>query len=157
MGLIFINKDKIMKKLENILAENMRRFNTKNLHEQDINDLQNKLGFDSGANRDPRNGNLKNSGKPQDNIIKIDGSEPYVTVTYNDNGQTVAIDFNEYDLTDRIDNYSWDGYIIGTDNTGQEWTVSAQAVDIGGGDYDWEIDWDTIEKDVKYDWNANKK
>jgi hypothetical protein len=46
-----------MKKLENILAENMRRFGTKNLYEVDLNDLENKLGFDSGANRDPRTGN----------------------------------------------------------------------------------------------------
>lgn len=134
-----------MTKLKNILAENMRRFGTKNLSETNLQDLENKLGFDSGANRDPKTGNLKTD-KPQDNIIKIDGSEPYVTVTYNNNGQTVAIDFDDYDLTDRIDNYSWDGYITGTDNTGQEWAVSAQAVDIGGGDYDWEIDWDTIEK-----------
>jgi hypothetical protein len=118
----------------------------KNILEQNLNDLENKLGFDSGDNRNPRTGNLKNSSKPQDKIIKIDGSEPYVTVTYNDNGQTVAIDFNDYDLTDRIDNYSWDGYITGTDNKGQKWAVDAQAVNIGGGDYDWEIDWDTIEK-----------
>lgn len=134
-----------MTNLKNILAENMRRFGTKNLNETNLQDLENKLGFDSGANRDPRTGNLKTN-KPQDNIIKIDGSEPYVTVTYNNNGQTVAIDFDDYDLTDRIDNYSWDGYITGTDNTGQEWAVSAQAVDLGGGNYDWEIDWDTIEK-----------
>ena len=134
-----------MIKLKNLLAENMRRFGTKNLNETNLQDLENKLGFDSGANRDPKTGNLKTN-KPQDNIIKIDGSEPYVTVTYNNNGQTVAIDFDDYDLTDRIDNYSWDGYITGTDNTGQEWAVSAQAVDLGGGDYDWEIDWDTIEK-----------
>ena len=134
-----------MTNLKNILAENMRRFGTKNLNETNLQDLENKLGFDSGANRDPKTGNLKTN-KPQDNIIKIDGSEPYVTVTYNNNGQTVAIDFDDYDLTDRIDNYSWDGYITGTDNTGQEWAVSAQAVDLGGGNYDWEIDWDTIEK-----------
>ncbi len=135
----------MMIKLKTILAENVRRFGTKNLNETNLQDLENKLGFDSGANRDPRTGNLKTN-KPQDNIIKIDGSEPYVTVTYNNNGQTVAIDFDDYDLTDRIDNYSWDGYITGTDNTGQEWAVSAQAVDLGGGNYDWEIDWDTIEK-----------
>jgi hypothetical protein len=134
-----------MTNLKNILAENMRRFGTKNLNETNLQDLENKLGFDSGANRDPKTGNLKTN-KPQDNIIKIDGSEPYVTVTYNNDGQTVAIDFDDYDLTDRIDNYSWDGYITGTDNTGQEWAVSAQAVDLGGGNYDWEIDWDTIEK-----------
>ena len=49
-----------MKKLENILAENMRRFGTKNLHETGLDDLENKLGFNSGANRrDPRTGNLK--------------------------------------------------------------------------------------------------
>jgi hypothetical protein len=49
-----------MKKLENILAENMRRFGTKNLSEQNLDDLENKLGFDSGANRDPKTGNLIN-------------------------------------------------------------------------------------------------
>lgn len=43
---------------KNILAENMRRFKTKNLNEADLSDLENKLGFDSGANRDPRTGNL---------------------------------------------------------------------------------------------------
>lgn len=137
-----------MKKLENILAENMRRFNTKNLNEDD------KSNMDALRKKYPNSFRTDN---PQDNIIKIDGSEPYVTVSYNDNGQTVAIDFEEYDFTDRIDDYAWDVYIIGTDNKGQEWTVSAQAVDLGGGDYDWEIDWDTIEKDVKYDWHANKK
>lgn len=58
-----------MKKLENILAENMRRFKTKNLSEApNLNDLENKLGFDSGANRDPRNGNLV---PPKDLNIKI--------------------------------------------------------------------------------------
>ena len=126
-----------MIKLKNILAENMRRFNTKNLHEDD------KSKMDALRKKYPNNFRTDN---PQDNIIKIDGSEPYVTVSYNDNGQAVTIDFEEYDLTDRIDDYSWDGYITGTDNTGQEWAVSAQAVDLGGGDYDWEIDWDTIEK-----------
>ena len=44
---------------KNILAENMRRFGTKNLTEQNLNDLENKLGFDSGANRDPKTGNMK--------------------------------------------------------------------------------------------------
>jgi len=44
---------------KNILAENMRRFGTKNLHETGLNDLENKLGFDSGANRDPKTGNMK--------------------------------------------------------------------------------------------------
>ena len=126
-----------MIKLKNLLAENMRRFKTKNLNEDD------KSKMDALRKKYPNSFRTDN---PQDNIIKIDGSEPYVTVSYNDNGQTVAIDFEEYDFTDRIDDYAWDVYIIGTDNKGQEWTVSAQAVDLGGGDYDWEIDWDTIEK-----------
>jgi hypothetical protein len=43
---------------KNILAENMLRFGTNNLTEADLSDLENKLGFDSGANRDPRTGNL---------------------------------------------------------------------------------------------------
>ena len=126
-----------MIKLKNLLAENMRRFKTKNLNEDD------KSKMDALRKKYPNSFRTDN---PQDNIIKIDGSEPYVTVSYNDNGQTVAIDFEEYDFTDRIDDYAWDVYIIGTDNKGQEWTVSAQAVDLGGGDYDWEIDWDTLEK-----------
>ena len=46
-----------MKKLENILAENMRRFGTKNLHEAGLDDLE-KIGY--GGERDPRTGgNLK--------------------------------------------------------------------------------------------------
>ena len=45
-----------MKKLENILAENMRRFGTKNLHEAGLDDLE-KIAF--GGERDPRTGNLK--------------------------------------------------------------------------------------------------
>ena len=126
-----------MIKLKNLLAESMRRFKTKNLNEDD------KSKMDALRKKYPNSFRTDN---PQDNIIKIDGSEPYVTVSYNDNGQTVAIDFEEYDFTDRIDDYAWDVYIIGTDNKGQEWTVSAQAVDLGGGDYDWEIDWDTLEK-----------
>ena len=48
-----------MKKLKNILAENMLRFGTKNLNETNLQDLENKLGFDSGANRDPKTGNIQ--------------------------------------------------------------------------------------------------
>lgn len=45
---------------KNILAENMRRFGTKNLTEQPLGfDLEKRLGFDSGANRDPKTGNMK--------------------------------------------------------------------------------------------------
>lgn len=56
---------------KNILAENMRRFGTKNLSETNLQDLENKLGFDSGANRDPRTGNLidtdsNNNGYPDE-------------------------------------------------------------------------------------------
>lgn len=47
-----------MIRLKNILAENMRRFGTKNLSEANLTDLENTLGFDSGANRDPKTGNL---------------------------------------------------------------------------------------------------
>jgi hypothetical protein len=46
-----------MIKLKNILQESMRRVGTKKLHEANLDDLENKLGFD-GANRDPKTGNL---------------------------------------------------------------------------------------------------
>ena len=52
---------------KNILAENMRRFGTKNLSEQNFGDLENKLGFDDGANRDPKTGNLMNPASNQPN------------------------------------------------------------------------------------------
>ena len=60
-----------MIKLKNILAENMRRLGTKNLNETNLQDLENKLGFDSGANRDPKTGNLidtdsNNNGYPDE-------------------------------------------------------------------------------------------
>lgn len=60
-----------MIRLKNILAENMRRFGTKNLSETNLQDLENKLGFDSGANRDPKTGNLidtdsNNNGYPDE-------------------------------------------------------------------------------------------
>jgi hypothetical protein len=110
-----------------------------------------KLGSTSDANRitggqrDPKTGNLINNA-PKDNIIKIDGSEPYVTVTYNDGGNTVVIKFDDYELHDRVNANVWVGTIEGTDNKNQAWRVDAEAVELGGGDYDWEIDWDTIEK-----------
>ena len=114
---------------KNILAENMRRFGTKNL----TNSQKSRLNENEGP-------------LPKDNIIKIDGSEPYVTVTYNDNGNTVVIKFDDYELHDRVNANVWVGTIEGTDNKNQAWQVDAEAVELGGGDYDWEIDWDTIDK-----------
>jgi len=60
----------MMIKLKTILAEIMQQFN-KNLNETNLQDLENKLGFDSGANRDPRTGNLidtdsNNNGYPDE-------------------------------------------------------------------------------------------
>jgi hypothetical protein len=60
---------------KNILAENMLRFGTKNLSEQNLEDLENKLGFDSGANRDPRNGNLINPDSDINNDGYTDSTE----------------------------------------------------------------------------------
>lgn len=45
-----------MIKLKNILAENVRRFGTKNLNETNLTDLE-KIQFDS--DRDPKTGNVK--------------------------------------------------------------------------------------------------
>ena len=104
---------------KNILAENMKRFGTKNLKEQ---------------------------GAPVDNVIKISGSEPYYTVIYKDGGEQVQIDFDDYEVMDRIDTYTSDMNVTGTDNKGQTWSVMAAAVAAGGGDYDWDFEWDTIEK-----------
>ena len=95
---------------------------------------------------------ITESQPPQDKIINIDGSLPYVTVVYQENpgaegmAHRVSIDFEDYELTDRVDDYAWHGYLTGVDQNGEEWAVDAEAVTIGGGDYDWYVDWDTIEK-----------
>ncbi len=73
---------------KNILAENMRRFGTKNLSETNLQDLENKLGFDSGANRDPKTGNLSNNG-PNQNQTK-----------YTNKGLAQKAYDKLYDLTD---------------------------------------------------------
>ena len=64
-----------MIKLKNILAENMRRFGTKNLSEANLQDLENTLGFDSGANRDPKTGNLIAPDTDQNNNGYPDSTE----------------------------------------------------------------------------------
>ena len=65
-----------MKKLENLLAANMRRFGTKNLSEANLTDLENTLGFDSGANRDPKTGNLINT--TNNLMIVFSGNEKFM-------------------------------------------------------------------------------
>jgi len=94
---------------------------------------------------------LKESQPPKDKILDIDGSLPYVTVVYQEtvngsNGERVSIEFNDYDLEDQVDDYVWHGFLTGTDSIGATWRVEVEAVELGGGDYDWEVDWDTIEK-----------
>ncbi len=89
---------------------------------------------------------LQESQPPKDKVIDIKGSLPYVNVIYDDNGTTVNIDFDDYELEDQVDNYTWHGDLKGTDQQGGDWTVMAAAVVMGGGDYDWDVDWDTIKK-----------
>jgi hypothetical protein len=38
---------------------------------------------------------------------------------------------------------------MGVDQNGNDWTVMASAVVMGGGDYDWDVDWDTVIFDKK--------
>lgn len=78
-------------KLKNLLAENMRRFGTKNLSEQNLEDLENKLGFDLGANRDPRTGNVKSistfkdlEAALEDNLKDFAGDDIFYTTDEND-------------------------------------------------------------------------
>ena len=66
-----------MKKLKNILAENMRRFGTKNLNEE-FSDLE-KIGFSGpdglGGPRDPKTGNLIAPDADQNNNGYPDSTE----------------------------------------------------------------------------------
>ena len=61
--------------MKNILAENMRRFGTKNLSEANLQDLFNSSEFVTGANRDPKTGNLIAQDTDQNNNGYPDGSE----------------------------------------------------------------------------------
>ena len=74
-----------MKKLEKILAENMRRFNTKNLSETNLQDLE------YGGNRDPKTGNVSListfkdlEAALEDNLKDFVGDDVFYTTDEND-------------------------------------------------------------------------
>ena len=102
---------------------------------------------------------IEQSQPPKDQIIDIKGSAPYYTVIYRPSNEqeNYKIEFEDYELEDQLDNYTWDGGLMGVDQHGGEWTVSASAVVMGGGDYDWEVDWDTIEYQGKPKPNVKKQ
>ena len=102
-----------MIKLKNILAENMRRFGTKNLNETNLQDLENKLGFDSGANRDPKTGNLidtdsNNNGYPDETEGSADS--PMILFSGTDNFMDrIAVNvFKKYGFDKTSINRSYD-------------------------------------------------
>ena len=103
---------------KNILAENMKRFGTKNLTEQSV---------------------------PNDIIEKIEGSAPYYKVYVKDGAEMVVIDFEDYEIMDKFE-YGASMDVTGDDNKGQSWSVGAEATPAGGGDWDWEFNWETLEK-----------
>lgn len=188
---------------KNILAENMRRFKTKNLTEvtrldprfgKELKDIYRKLQqgefvtdeiidemgdfyeevYESGdlkliqlydnlrsvAEDEPEDqfppvialmkyldsSNLKEQSVPKDVIEKIEGSAPYYRVYVKDGSEMVTIDFEDYEVMDKLDAYTSDMDVSGTDNKGQSWSVGAEAVAAGGGDWDWEFNWETLEK-----------
>jgi len=87
----------------------------------------------------------QDSKAPQDNMIDIKGSAPYYTVVYRHEGKNYKIEFEDYELMDQVDDYAWSGELLGKDQEEGEWAVMCQAITLGGGDYDWEVDWDTME------------
>jgi hypothetical protein len=77
-----------MIKLKNILAENMRRFGTKNLSETNLTDLE-KIEF--GSDRDPKTGNVKListfkdlEAALEDNLKDFVGDDVFYTTDEND-------------------------------------------------------------------------
>ena len=87
----------------------------------------------------------QDSKAPQDNMIDIKGSAPYYTAVYRHQGKNYKIEFEDYELMDQVDDYAWSGELLGVDQEGGEWAVMCQAITLGGGDYDWEVDWDTVQ------------
>ena len=86
---------------------------------------------------------------PKDKIVSVTGSEPYVTVVYdNGDGTLSEIEFDDYldiDMTDPP--YSGDTTVVGTDDKGNDWYVYASVDAAGGGDWNFEIDWSTMKQD----------
>lgn len=77
-----------MTNLKNILAENMRRFGTKNLSETNLTDLE-KIEF--GSDRDPKTGNVKLisafkdlEAALEDNLKDFVGDDVFYTTDEND-------------------------------------------------------------------------
>lgn len=102
-----------MIKLKNLLAENMRRFGTKNLNETNLQDLENKLGFDSGANRDPRTGNLidtdsNNNGYPDESEGSADSLMILFSGTDNFMDRIAVNVFKKYGFNKTSINRSYD-------------------------------------------------
>ncbi len=102
---------------------------------------------------------IEQSQPPKDQIIDIKGSAPYYTVIYRPSNEqkNYKIEFEDYELMDRVDEYGWTGEILGVDQYGGEWSCYANAVGLGGGDYDWDIDWDEIQYQGKPKPNAKKQ
>lgn len=95
---------------KNILAENMRRIGTKNLSEQNLDDLENKLGFDSGADRDPRNGNLMNTDSTENsnNVNSfIDALRQYNKISKFNTYDLFNVEKRRSKLNDREDGYTY--------------------------------------------------
>ena len=86
---------------------------------------------------------------PKDKIVSVTGSEPYVTVVYdNGDGTLSEIEFDDYldiEMTDPP--YSGDTTVVGTDDKGNDWYVYASVDAAGGGDWNFEIDWSTMKQD----------
>jgi hypothetical protein len=102
-----------MIKLKNILTGNMRRFGTKNLNETNLQDLENKLGFDSGANRDPRTGNLidtdsNNNGYPDETEGSVDSLMILFSGTDNFMDRIAVNVFKKYGFDKTLINRSYD-------------------------------------------------
>jgi len=60
-------------------------------------------------------------------------------------GQVVDVYFDDVHVEEMIDAYGASGWISGEDNDGNEYVMSADLVDMGGGDWDIEPDYSTIE------------
>jgi hypothetical protein len=66
----------------------MHRFGTKNLSEQNLDNLENILGFDSGTNRDPKTGNLTPQAETNKRTI--------VHTSVNGNKDSIDLDLTQF-------------------------------------------------------------
>ncbi len=59
--------------------------------------------------------------------------------------KTTVIEFDEYNFIESSDYLNRHFYLIGVDEEGEDWIVDGIAYSMGGGEYEWDVNWESLE------------